>query len=146
MYKNIIQPKVINGFFDELLNNGINKVWNEAEALVNNGHAPVNILETDKNYELSLIAPGLSKEDFKVNIDKNILSVSYQSADEKTTVENEVKWLRKEFKQRSFKRSFTLNEKTDTAGITAKYTDGILVLTLPKKEQAEEKTQEITVA
>lgn len=146
MYRNIIQPKVINGFFDELLNNGINKVWNEAEALVNNGHAPVNILETDKSYELSLIAPGLSKEDFKVNIDKNILSISYQPADEKTTAENEVKWLRKEFKQRSFKRSFTLNEKTDTAGITAKYTDGILVLTLPKKEQAEEKAQEITVA
>lgn len=145
MYRNIIQPKVINGFFDELLNNGINKVWNEAENLLTNDHAPVNILETDKSYELSLIAPGLSKEAFKVNIDKNILSISYQPAEENTTAEQEVKWLRKEFKQRSFKRSFTLNEKTDTAGITAKYTDGILVLSLPKKEQAEEKTQEITV-
>jgi HSP20 family protein len=145
MYRNIIQPKVINGFFDDLLHNGIHKVWNEAENLVNNGHAPVNIQETDKGYELSLIAPGLSKEAFKVNIDKNILSISYQQPEEKATPENEVKWLRKEFKQRSFKRSFTLSEKTDANGITAKYADGILVLNLPKKDQVEEKATEITV-
>lgn len=145
MYRNIIQPKVINGFFDDLLHNGINKVWNEAEALVNNGHAPVNIKETDNAYELSLIAPGLSKEAFKVSIDKNILSIAYTQPEENAAPENDVKWLRKEFRQRSFKRSFTLNEKTDAAGITAKYTDGILVLSLPKKEQTEAKAQEIVV-
>lgn len=145
MYRNIIQPKVINGFFDDLLQGGIHKVWNEADNLINNGHVPVNIREMEKSYELSVIAPGLTKEAFKINIDKNILSISYQQPEEKATPETEGKWLRKEFRQRSFKRSFTLNEKTDAAGISAKYADGILALTLPKKEQAAEKVQEIVV-
>lgn len=145
MYRNIIQPKVINGFFDDLLQGGIHKAWNEADNLINNGHVPVNIRETEKAYELSVIAPGLSKEAFKINIDKNILSISYQHPEDKATPENEVKWLRKEFKQRSFKRSFTLNQKTDVAAISARYADGILTLTLPKKELAEEKAQEIVV-
>jgi len=145
MYRNIIQPKVINGFFDDLLQGGIHKVWNEADNLINNGHTPVNIQETDKAYELSVIAPGLSKEVFKINVDKNVLSISYQHPEDKATPENETKWLRKEFKNRSFKRSFTLNEKTDVAGITAKYTDGILTLTLSKKEQPAVTVQEIVV-
>lgn len=143
MYRNNIQPKM-NAFLDDFLNNGIQKVWNEAGKIINDGHAPVNIKETETSYELALQAPGLTKEAFKVSIDKNVLAISYTAPEEATTQDG--KWLRKEFNQSSFKRSFTLSEKTNpAAGISAKYVDGILLLSIPKKEQVEPTTQEIKV-
>ena len=141
MYRNNINPKTINNFFEDFFHNGLGKTWQEETT---NGNVPVNIKETDKHYDLSFIAPGLQKEDFKVNIDRNVLTVSFEPKEE-ATKEDAGKWLRKEFKQRAFKRSFTLNEKIDTASITAKYTDGILTLNLPKKEQEETSAKDITV-
>ena len=142
MYRNNIHPKTVAGFFEDFFQNGLTKIAQD-ETHYSSGHAPVNIKETDKAYELSLIAPGLSKEAFKVNIEKNVLSISFEPKEETTETEN--KFLRKEFKVRSFKRSFTLNEKIDTGNISAKYTDGILILELPKKEVEEVKVKDITV-
>ncbi len=131
-------PRTLNGFLE-----GVNKAFNEESWT--NITAPVNIKETDKEYELHLVAPGLKKEDFKLSVDKNILNISFEQKEEEAKEEG-TKWLRNEYRFRSFKRSFTLNEKVNASGISAKYNDGILYITLPKKENAEPTTQEISVA
>jgi HSP20 family protein len=140
--KSSVMPKALGSLIEDIFNNGLNKVWGE-EGLTDSASAPVNIQETDKTYELHLMAPGLKKEEFKINVDRNILTISFDHKEEET--EETGKWLRNEYKTKSFKRSFTLNEKIDPAGITARYTDGVLHVTLPKKEQAEISAQSINV-
>jgi HSP20 family protein len=141
MYKSTINPRSISGILEDIFHQGITRT---SEVINTLGHAPVNILETENEYDLSLVAPGLNKEAFKINLDKNVLSISFEQPAE--TTDTTGKWLRKEYKTRSFKRSFNLNDKIDTNGIAAKYTDGILHLTLPKKAESETKSQEIVVA
>ena len=133
---------------EDVLQNGWSRVNDEISSFV----APVNIRETDKSYELHLIAPGLKKEDFKINIDQNTLHISFeqkaesrQSENEKNEQPQDSKWLRSEYRMRSFKRSFTLNDKIEAGKIAAKYTDGVLVVTLPKKENSEPEVHEISV-
>lgn len=109
-----------------------------------NTTAPVNIKETENGYELHLVAPGLKKEDFKINVDDNVLKISFEHKEENKTEGD--KWLRNEYRFRSFKRSFTLNENINAEAITAKYNDGILNVVLPKKEATEKTTKDITVA
>lgn len=104
---------------------------------------PVNIKETEKEYILELVAPGLSKEDFKLHLEKNILTVSVDKKEE-TVKENE-KFVRREYKQSSFKRSFTLDEKIDADAISAQYVNGVLTLNLPKKEEVKPATKQINV-
>jgi HSP20 family protein len=106
--------------------------------------APVNIKETDNTYEIHVVAPGLNKEDFKITVDENKLKISYEHKQENK--EQQDKWLRNEYRHRSFKRSFTLSDKVSAEGIHAKYTDGILNVVLPKKEQTAPATKEISVA
>ena len=89
------------------------------------------------------MAPGFEKTDFKVNIDQDILTISAEKQEE-TKNEND-KQIRKEYSYRSFKRSFTLDEKIDASGIEAKYVNGVLTLNLPKKEQVKASAQEITI-
>lgn len=109
-----------------------------------NTTAPVNIKETDNSYELHVVAPGLTKEDFKISLDENVLKISFEQKEENKTTEG--KWLRNEYRFRSFKRSFTLNDGINTDGINAKYNDGILNITLPKKETTEKTSKEISIA
>jgi HSP20 family protein len=137
-------PKAIGGLIEDVFQNGFQKVfgdenWNEGI------NVPVNIKETDTTYEMHLMAPGLKKEEFKLNVDKNVLHVTYDHKEETTEGVPSDKWLRKEYKLRTFRRSFTLNDKVNIQEISAKYNDGVLVVTLPKKEPAQPATQEITV-
>ncbi len=97
----------------------------------------VNIVETDENYRLEMAAPGLKKEDFKVSINNDILTVSTGKKSE-NTVKNE-KYTRKEFSYNSFLRSFTLPEIVNMEQINANYENGIMTLVLPKKEEAKPK-------
>lgn len=93
----------------------------------------VNVKETDVAYELELAAPGLSKDDFKIDIDGKTLSVSAEKEVKKE--QQEESYTRKEFSYSSFKRSFNLPERViETNKITAKYTDGVLQLYIPKTE------------
>jgi len=140
--KNPVMPRSFGNLLEDIFQNGISKVWSD-EGLTDRADAPVNIKETDKSYELQLLAPGLKKEEFKVNVDKNILTISYEHKEESS--EHTDKWLRSEFKSKSFKRSFSLNDKIDNTSIAAKYNDGILYLSLPKKEQTEVSSQAISV-
>ena len=140
--KSNVMPRALGNMLEDFFTNGVNKVFGD-EGLAGTPNAPVNIQESEKSYELQLVAPGLKKEEFKVAVDRNILTISFDHKEEET--EETAKWLRKEYKQRSFKRSFTLNEKVDATGIAARYTDGILHVSIPKKEQQETSAQEITV-
>lgn len=102
-----------------------------------------NIRETNEQFEIQLAAPGLNKEDFKIDVDKNLLTIAYEKNEENK--ESNDKWLRQEFRKRSFKRSFNLTEKIDIAHISANYENGILNVRLPKKEKEETKTLSISV-
>ncbi len=104
----------------------------------------VNINETDKEFELELAAPGLKKNDFQVNVDRNVLTVSTEKKEEKE--EKDKQFTRKEFSYHSFSRSFTLPESINQEKIDAKYADGVLKLVLPKKEEVIPKSKEIKIA
>ncbi|MCM5663142.1 Hsp20/alpha crystallin family protein [Galbibacter mesophilus] len=97
----------------------------------------VNIKEEDDKFSLELAAPGMKKDDFNVEVDKNVLTISAEvkSESEESNKENGV-YSRKEFNYSSFKRVFTLPETIDSDKINASYEDGVLLLTLPKKEEA----------
>lgn len=93
----------------------------------------VNVAENETTFRLEVAAPGLAKEDFKVNIEDKTLTISAEKTVENETKEGE-KFLRREFGYSTFKRSFTLPETIDIANIKATYENGVLHLTLPKVE------------
>lgn len=96
----------------------------------------VNIVENKEGFSIELAAPGLTKEDFNVSVEKNTLTIS---ANKEAKQEEDVKYRRKEFSYFSFKRSFHLPNSIDANNITAKYENGVLSLALAKKEEAKEK-------
>ncbi len=101
------------------------------------GNLPaVNLKEADANFTIELAAPGMKKEDFNVEIDHNVLSISSESQSEKEEEDNAGKYTRREFNYSSFRRSFTLPESVNTENINATYENGVLRLTLPKNEEA----------
>ena len=104
---------------------------------------PVNIAETADGYHVELNAPGRNKEDFKINLDNGLLTISYEKKDE--TKKDDVKSIRKEFSFQSFKRSFSLEDKVDASNIQAKYESGLLKIYLPKKAELKEAAKQITV-
>ena len=97
----------------------------------------VNIQENLSNFVVELAAPGLKKKDFAIEVEDNVLKVSAnQSAETETSSqENGTKFTRKEFSYSNFSRSFTLPETVNVEHIEAKYEDGVLRVTLPKKEE-----------
>lgn len=97
----------------------------------------VNIKETDDHFGLEVAAPGLKKSDFNIELDNGLLTISSEKKVEDTLEEGH--YTRKEYSYQSFKRTFTLPDSVDAAGISAVYEDGILNVVLPKKEEA--KTQ-----
>lgn len=92
----------------------------------------VNILETDENFQIELAVPGLAKENIQIDVDKEVLKVSAK----KITGKEEKKYTLREFNLAEFERTFTLPETVDNQAISAKFENGILVLTLAKKEEA----------
>lgn len=98
----------------------------------------VNVKETETAYELEIAAPGLTKEDFKINVEGQTLTISAEK--ESKEEEKEKGYTRREFSYAAFKRSFNLPERTvETDKITAKYTDGVLQLNIPKIEEVNNK-------
>jgi len=102
----------------------------------------VNIAETEADFQVELAAPGMQKEDFKIAIDKNILTINAEKKSEQTEGK---KYSKREYNYTSFVRSFTLPDTIDHSKIEAAYTDGILKLTIAKKEEAKVQSREITV-
>jgi len=104
---------------------------------------PVNIKETENDYVLEVVAPGFQKDDFKINLDNNTLTISADKKEE--TENNNEKFIRKEFKQQSFSRSFTIDEKIDAENISARYVNGVLTLNLAKKQEVKPQVKEISI-
>ena len=98
----------------------------------------VDVEEDDKSYKVKAEIPGLRKEDINVQVDGNVVSISAESKREKE-VTQQGKVIRSERYYGSLFRSFSLGQDVDQAGVNAKYTDGILELTLPKKATSEAK-------
>lgn len=103
----------------------------------------VNITETNDAYELTFNVPGRKKDDFKITVDKNILTVSFEKKEEQK--EENRNYIKREFTTQSFRRSFTLDEKVNANDINARYEDGLLHLVLPKKEEVKVLPKEIAV-
>ena len=96
-----------------------------------------NIKESKENYSLELAAPGMKKSDFKIEISNSVLTVSAEKELNKEETENN--FTRKEFNYHSFSRSFNLPQTVNKDAIAASYTDGVLYINIPKKEEAKEK-------
>ncbi len=107
------------------------------------GSVPVNITENEKQYSIDVVAPGFEKGDFKINLDQQVLTISLEKKAE--SKEEGQKQIRREYNYRSFKRSFTLDDKIDATGIDAKYVNGVLTLNLPKKEEVKTASKDISI-
>jgi HSP20 family protein len=99
----------------------------------------VNIKETKDGFEVEMAAPGMKKNDFKIELENNMLTISSETTNQ--NIENEGdRYSRREYSYQSFQRSFTLpREVVDSEKINAKYEDGVLKLMIPKKEEAKQK-------
>ncbi|KKO92563.1 MULTISPECIES: Hsp20/alpha crystallin family protein [Sphingobacterium] len=118
----------VNTVFDNLFNDNF-----ISDRLVSRVPA-VNISESEKSFKIEMAAPGLDKSDFKINVDKNLITISAEKKEE--SVSEEKLYSKKEFNYSSFSRSFTLPETVDYSNIEAAYEGGILILTVGKKEDA----------
>ncbi len=105
----------------------------------------VNIVEGKDNFQIEVAAPGLDKNDFKINVDGNVLTISSEKEEKKK--EDDKKFMRREFSYTSFSRSFTLPDNVEENKINANHKDGILTVKIPKKEEAKEKpSREIKIS
>ena len=96
----------------------------------------VNIKETDENFQVEVAAPGKTKEDFNIELDNDVLTISSETRKEEAKAAENGKYTRKEFSYSTFKRAFSLPDSVDSAKISASYTNGVLEIALPKKEEA----------
>ncbi len=99
---------------------------------------PVNIIENEDRYVLSLSVPGMKKDDFKIALEGLMLTISTETGEEKE--ETEERFTRREYNFYSFSRSFTLPEDVKPEYIEAKYEDGLLKIVLPRKEEVKPMT------
>ncbi len=104
-----------------------------------------NIHETPDAYHLELNVPGRFKEDFKIQVEQGLLNVSFEKKQEAPAADD-FKTIRREFDFKSFKRSFSVDEKIDVNGIQAKYENGVLKLLLPKKEESKQNSRQINIS
>jgi HSP20 family protein len=130
-----------NPFFNDVFDTILNDRFLGGKQL---SHVPaVNIAETESEFQIELAVPGLKKEDIKINLEKNVLSVSAEKKNE--NVEEGRKFTKREYNYTSFSRSFNLPESVDHSKIDAEYVDGILKLNVAKREEAKIQTREIAV-
>ena len=124
--------------FDRFFNNDLMD-WNLTNFSSTNTSLPaVNVKETDDEFNIEVAAPGMTKKDFNISFHNNVLTISSEKKNEKK--DDNGKYSRREFSYQSFQRSFTVaNNAVDSEKILAKYADGILTISLPKKEEVKPK-------
>lgn len=99
----------------------------------------VNVIENDDSYEIEVAAPGMSKNDFQVTLENNLLTISSEKREDKKE-EKKGQYTRREFSYQSFQRTFTVPEsEVEGDKISAKYCEGVLCISLPKKEEVKPK-------
>ncbi len=129
-------PMYVPGFI-----NAMDKVFSDDYQAMN--QPAVNIVEKEKSYEIILVAPGLTKSDFTISVESDLLNIAFQKEENKSVETG--KFIRKEFGIRSFKRSFTMSEKLDIENISAVYENGLLNVSIPKAEAKDPKAKTIQV-
>lgn len=116
--------------------------WNwglENNSSTNTTIPAINVKETNDNFEVEVAAPGMTKKDFKIELNGNMLTISSEKQNEWQENENE-RYTRREFSYQSFQRTFQLpKDVVDEDKIQAKYENGLLHLTIPKKEHAKQR-------
>ena len=141
--------RTVSNWMDQIFQDNLNRFFNDDfwgfNGLNDQVNIPVNVRETGKTYEMSLVAPGLRKEDFKLSVTEESLSISYEQKEEQNDENKDEGWLRKEYRMRSFTRKFILDDSVDINKISASYDNGILHLSLPKKENARKLSKSIDV-
>jgi HSP20 family protein len=127
-------PMLFDDFFNRDLFN-----WNNSHFSTTNTTIPaVNIMETGDSYEVEVAAPGMTKNDFKLELDGNVLTIRSEKTNKNE--QKEERYFRREFSYQSFERSFTLQKDVvDVEKIHAKYENGLLLLSIPKKEEVKQK-------
>lgn len=142
------QPANFGTVVDQIFQNNLSRFFDDsfwgAGGNTGNNKVPVNLRETDTTYEMELVAPGLRKEDFQLNVTRDMLTVSFEEKNENKETSQQG-WVKQEFRKRSFSRSFQLNDSVDINGITARYENGILYLSLPKDEKLKQTSKTIKV-
>jgi HSP20 family protein len=113
------------------------------QAHFQNTYPAVNILENTTHFDVIVNAPGLSKDEFKISVENDLMTIGYDHKEVPSEVEP--KFIKKEFSVKSFKRSFTLNENLNVDEISAKYENGLLTVSIPKKEVKETSTKNIVI-
>jgi HSP20 family protein len=131
--------KSVNNFFDDFLTKDLFDWTDRNFATLGSNLPSVNLKETDTQLEIEMAAPGMKREDFKVEIDNNTLMISSEKEEEKEETRKKDNFVRKEFNYQSFFRSFYLPENVNENKIEATYKDGILHVTIAKKPGSEKK-------
>jgi len=130
-FQNVPPSSAVNKWIDTLFNTTL------ADAMGTDftvSSPAVNIEEHDTHFLMSLAAPGLDKSDFNISMEKDYLTISAEKKTEREE-KSEGKFTRREFNYSSFKRSFQIDENINQEGISATYENGVLHITLPKKEE-----------
>lgn len=131
--RNYYNVPTLNRFFDDFFTKDL--YWNGENELSKFNYSPaVNIKENDDSFDLELAIPGLDKKDFNIELNDNVLTVSFERNAEGEVAEEDYK--RREFGYQSFKRSFTLPETVNGDKIQGKYENGVLNLLIPKRAEA----------
>ena len=127
-------PVLFDDFFNRDIFNWGNLNFSDTDTTI----PAVNIKETPESYEVEVAAPGMTKDDFKVELDGNSLTISSEKRSENQQKDEE-RYFRREFSYESFQRTFTLQKDVvDIDKIEAKYEHGLLRLLIPKKEEAKQ--------
>lgn len=130
-----INKQYVPAYWDDFFNNSI---FNDFHKATCNGTTPaVNVVEEEKGYRIDVAVPGLSKKDFHIDLEDDVLTISSDQKEGKEDKKHN--YMRREFSYASFKRSFQLPETIDQENIKASHVDGILTIQLPKKEEVVEK-------
>ena len=128
------------GLFNDFFNRDL---WNMnlgSSSTTNTNIPAVNIRETADNFEVEMAAPGMTKDDFRIELDNNMLTISSEKRTENNEDGRDGSYTRREFSYQSFQRSFHLpKEVVDSENINARYENGLLKLLIPKKEEVKQK-------
>ncbi len=123
-------------YFPSILDEFLKPDWFGGSQNVLASVPAVNIKETDTEFVLELAVPGKKKEDFSIEIDRNVLTIASEAKTENEQKDQNGRYTRREYSYSSFSRSFTLPQTVNADSINASYQDGVLHVQLPKKEEA----------
>jgi HSP20 family protein len=134
-------PSLLDGFFGRDMDEMFNLNWPNWSNWMRVGTSmpAVNIKEDDDSFHLEIAAPGLKKEDFRVTLDNDMLTIAVQHSEENEEKGDEGRYMKREYSYQGFTRSFRIPDSCQEENIQAQYIDGILHLTVPKKEESKKK-------